>query len=137
MTTVSKRLPKRTKLSRLRGSTANNAISSRPRPYRSKSVGSLADPRVWQKGVRHLKRNDPILAQIIGRVGPVKLELDDDHYEAVVGSIIFQQLAGSAARAILNRFKQLYGGRPPSPREYLSTDVEKLRGSGLSPQKIS
>jgi DNA-3-methyladenine glycosylase II len=98
---------------------------------------SLADPKVWQKGIRHLKNNDPILARIIGRVGPVKFELDDDHYEAVVGSIIYQQLAGSAARAILNRFRQLYGGRIPSPREYLSTDVEKLRGSGLSPQKIS
>ena len=84
-----------------------------------------------------MKRNDPILARIIGRVGPVRFELDDDHYEAVVGSIIFQQLAGSAAQAILNRFKQLYGGRIPSPREYLATDVEKLSSSGLSPQKIS
>jgi DNA-3-methyladenine glycosylase II len=100
-------------------------------------MGSLADRRVWQKGIRHLKRNDPILAGIIGKVGPVKFELDDDHYEAVVGSIIFQQLAGSAARAILNRFRQLYGGRVPSPREYLATDIEKLRSSGLSPQKIS
>jgi len=138
MTTVSKKLRRTTKPSQRVGkSTVKNAISSLSRPYRSKSVGSLADHRVWQKGVRHLKRNDPVLAQIIGRVGPVKFELDDDHYEAVVGSIIFQQLAGPAARAILNRFKQLYGGRLPSPREYLSTDVEKLRGSGLSPQKIS
>ena len=84
-----------------------------------------------------MKRNDPILARIISRVGPVEFELDDDNYEAVVGSIMYQQLAGSAARAILNRFKQLYGGRLPSPREYLATDVEKLRSSGLSPQKIS
>jgi len=119
------------------GSDVGNAISSHSGPSRSTSAGSLADRKVWQKGVRHLKRNDPVLARIIGRVGPVKFELDDDHYEVVVGSIIFQQLAGSAARAILNRFKQLYGGRLPSPREYLSTDVEKLRGSGLSPQKIS
>ncbi len=118
-------------------STVKNAISSRPAPFRSKSVGTLADRKVWQRGIRYLKRNDPILARIISRVGPVKFELDDDHYEAVVGSIIYQQLAGSAARAILNRFKQLYGGRIPSPREYLATDVEKLRGSGLSPQKIS
>ena len=117
--------------------TVTNTISSRPAPYRSKSVGSLADRKVWQRGIRYLKRNDPILARIISSVGPVKFELDDDHYEAVVGSIIYQQLAGSAARAILNRFKQLYGGRIPSPREYLATDVEKLRGSGLSPQKIS
>ena len=100
-------------------------------------MGSLADPKVWQRGIRYLKRNDPILARIISRVGPVEFELDHDHYEAVVGSIIYQQLAGSAARAILNRFKQLYGGKLPSPREYLATDVQKLRGSGLSPQKIS
>jgi len=138
LTTVSKRLPSGGKTSERNGrSVVKKAISSRPAPYRSRSVGSLADRRVWQKGVRYLKRSDSILARIIDRVGPVKFELDDDHYEAVVGSIIFQQLAGSAARAILNRFKQLYGGRVPSPREYLSTDVEKLRGSGLSPQKIS
>jgi len=138
LTTVSKRLPSGGKTSERNGrSVVKKAISSRPAPYRSRSVGSLADRRVWQKGVRYLKRSDSILARIIDRVGPVKFELDDDHYEAVVGSIIFQQLAGSAARAILNRFKQLYGGRVPSPREYLSTDAEKLRGSGLSPQKIS
>jgi len=138
MTPVSKRLP-RTANRTLRTVKPNvkNAISSRSRPYRSKSVGSLADRGVWRTGIRHLKRNDPILARIIGKVGPVKFELDNDHYEAVVGSIIFQQLAGSAAQAILNRFKQLYGGRLPSPREYLSTDVQKLRESGLSPQKIS
>src|SRR5207245_10799001 len=64
-------------------------------------------------------------------------EFDDEQYEADVGSIVFHQLAGSAAQAMLNRFKQLYGGRVPSAREYLSTDVEKLRGSGLAPQKIS
>jgi DNA-3-methyladenine glycosylase II len=84
-----------------------------------------------------LKKNDPILARIITKARPIKFELDHDHYEAIVGSIIFQQLAGAAARAILNRFKDLYGGHLPSPREYLSTEESKLRSSGLSPQKIS
>jgi DNA-3-methyladenine glycosylase II len=136
--TVSKRLPRKPQRTQLPVRTGvKNANSSTSRPYRGKSAGSLADPKVWQKGVRHLKKNDPILAHIISRVGPVEFELDDDHYEAVVGSIIYQQLAGAAARAILNRFKQLYGGRLPSPREYLATKVEKLRSSGLSPQKIS
>jgi DNA-3-methyladenine glycosylase II len=84
-----------------------------------------------------LRRKDPVLAKIIGSIGPIRFKLDIDHYEAIVGSIIYQQLAGSAARAILNRFKQLYDGRLPSPKEYLSTDVARLRSSGLSPQKIS
>ncbi len=106
-------------------------------PIRSPSVGSLADPKVWTKGVRYLKRKDSILAKMIGSTGPIRFRLDDDHYEAIVGSIIFQQLAGSAARAILNRFKELYDGRLPSPKEYLSTTENRLRKVGLSPQKIS
>src|SRR2546429_7766613 len=119
MITVSKRLPRGARPSGRTGrSTVKNAISSRSVPYRCASAGSLAGRRVWQKGVWHLKRNDPILAGIIGRVGPVEFELDDDHYEVVVGSIIFQQLAGSAARAVLNRFKQLYGVRVPRPVAY-------------------
>lgn len=115
----------------------NIPANGRSAPYRSESAGSLTDLLVWRKGVRHLKNQDPVLAKIIERVGPIRFQPDSDHYDAIVGSIIYQQLAGSAARAILNRFKQLYGGRLPSPKEYLATDNKKLRGSGLSPQKIA
>jgi DNA-3-methyladenine glycosylase II len=97
---------------------------------------SLADKQVWTKGMRHLKKNDPILARIINRLEPYEFRLDDDYYEALVGSIIFQQLAGAAARAILNRFKQIYDGKIPQPHQYLNTEERRLRASGLSPQKI-
>jgi len=63
--------------------------------------------------------------------------MDDGHYEALVGAIIYQQLAGTAARAILDRFKKIYGGKIPEPEQYLSTPESKLRASGLSPQKVS
>ena len=106
-------------------------------PFRSPSAGSLADPSTWKKAIRYLKSRDPVLSRIIKQVGPVSFALDDDHYQAIVGSIIYQQLAGSAARAILNRFKGLYGGRLPTPREYLATELDSLKKSGLSPQKIS
>jgi len=97
---------------------------------------NLAEKRVWSKGMRHLKKRDPTLAKIISRLGPYEFRLDDDHYETLVGSIIFQQLAGAAARAILNRFKQIYDGKIPRPRQYLDTEEQYLRASGLSPQKI-
>ena len=84
----------------------------------------------------HLRNNDPTLAKIIDSHGPYKFQLDDDYYEALVGSIIFQQLAGTAAQAILNRFKQIYNGKIPRPRQYLDTEEKHLRASGLSPQKI-
>ncbi len=98
---------------------------------------SLADRATWRAGVRHLKKNDPVLARVIRRTGPLKFQLDDGHYESLVGAIIFQQLAGAAARAILNRFKNLYNGRIPSPKRFLATPESKLRPAGLSPQKVS
>lgn len=97
---------------------------------------NLAEKRVWTRGMRRLRKNDPALAKIINRLGPYEFRLDEDHYEALVGSIIFQQLAGAAARAILNRFKQIYDGKIPRPRQYLDTEERQLRASGLSPQKI-
>jgi DNA-3-methyladenine glycosylase II len=87
--------------------------------------------------MRHIRKHDPVLGRIVQKVGPIDFELDDGHYEALVGSIIYQQLAGTAARAILDRFKKLYDGKIPNPEQYLSTDESKLRASGLSPQKIS
>ncbi len=98
---------------------------------------SLVDRQVWRAGVRYLKGNDPMIAKVILRVGHVKFELEDGRYESLVGAIIFQQLAGAAAKAILNRFKKLYNGRIPAPERYLRTPESKLRSAGLSPQKIS
>jgi DNA-3-methyladenine glycosylase II len=97
---------------------------------------NLGEKLVWTLGMKHLKKSDPALAKIINRLGPYEFRLDDDHYEALVGSIIFQQLAGTAARAILNRLKQIYDGKIPRPRQYLDTEERHLRASGLSPQKI-
>ncbi len=98
---------------------------------------SLTDPKTWAKGLHHLKKKDPRLATVITKVGPYKFKPEDGYYESLIGAIIFQQLAGSAAQAILNRFKNLYNGRIPRPKQYLQTDEQKLRSSGLSPQKIS
>ena len=97
----------------------------------------MADKGIWRAGIRHLKKNDRTLARVIEKAGSYKFELEDGYYQSLVGAIIFQQLAGSAAQAILDRFKQLYNGRIPSPEEYLRTDETKLRSAGLSPQKMS
>ncbi len=100
-------------------------------------MDSLRDPETWRTGTSHLQKVDSALGAIIEKVGDYKFELEDDHYEALVGAIIFQQLAGKAAQAILNRFKDLYGGKIPTPKSLLRTPESKLRSAGLSPQKIS
>ena len=89
--------------------------------------------------IRHLKRVDPVLAAVIERVGPCRLEprRDGTHFDALVRSIVYQQLSGKAASTILGRVRGLYGDRSPTPAELLSTPDARLRAAGLSRQKLS
>jgi len=63
------------------------------------------------------------------------LRTDGTHYQALLRSIIYQQLSGKAASTILSRFNALYGGTP-EPRAVLATSDAQLRAVGLSRQKI-
>jgi DNA-3-methyladenine glycosylase II len=86
----------------------------------------------------HLRRADPVLGGIIARVGPYRLEprRTGTHYDALVRSIVFQQLSGKAAGTIHRRFCELYPGKRPRAEHVLTTADELLRGAGLSRQKI-
>ena len=89
--------------------------------------------------IRHLKRVDPVLAGVIDRVGPCRLEprREGTHVDALVRSIVYQQLSGKAASTILGRVHGLYGNRSPTPAELLATPDDTLRAAGLSRQKLS
>src|SRR5258705_3294658 len=99
-----------------------------------KSPGSSAFGR---KAVAHLKKVDPMLAQVIDKIGVYKgwPTSNGTHFDAVCRSIVFQQLSGKAAGTIHGRFQGLYGGRTPLPDELATTSDEKLRAVGLSRQK--
>lgn len=88
--------------------------------------------------VRHLKRADPTLRRVIGRVGPCRLTLRTDgaDFDHLARAIVYQQLAGKAAAAIHGRLLGLYGDRPPTPAELLATSALRLRRAGLSRQKL-
>lgn len=58
------------------------------------------------------------------------------HYDALVRSIVFQQLSGKAAGTIHRRFCALYPKNRPRAELVLATDETALRGSGLSRQKV-
>ncbi len=62
----------------------------------------------------------------------------DDHYGALVRSIVGQQLSVRAARAIYGRLTARFGDRPPTPQEILEDDPEELRAAaGLSRAKVA
>jgi len=94
--------------------------------------------RIHRPALLHLRRADPVLGAIIDRVGPCRLEArrTGTHYDALVRSIVFQQLSGKAAGTIHDRFRALYPRNRPRPELVLATDDAALRGAGLSRQKI-
>lgn len=81
-----------------------------------------------QKGIVYLKRVDPKIARAMSysNTSPV-FHKRRKPFESLCQAILFQQLAGSAAEAIYKRFRALYGGKDPSPRQILKTPSHTLR----------
>ena len=96
-------------------------------------------PHARRRAVRHLRATDPVLSRIIEEVGPCRLafEMEATPFEALVESIVYQQITGKAAATIHGRLKALVGGRTPVPADIVNATDEALRGVGLSRQKIS
>ena len=90
--------------------------------------------------VVHLRRADPTLASIIDSVGPFTLQPRDGSYRMLARAIFFQQLAGPAARAILNRVLALLDTddeRFFTPEQFLAAGEDGLRAAGLSRRKLA
>ena len=94
--------------------------------------------------VAHLRAADPVLRAVIDGLdgvdglGDPRAGRPDDHYGALVRSIVGQQLSTKAARAIYGRLTERFGGRTPTPAEVLADDPDSLRvAAGLSRAKVA
>jgi DNA-3-methyladenine glycosylase II len=81
---------------------------------------------------------DPVLAHLVALVGPISYRPGDADgpFGALVRSIVFQQLAGSAARAIHARVRATVPGEL-TPAALLAVPDEALRAAGLSANKLA
>jgi DNA-3-methyladenine glycosylase II len=86
---------------------------------------------------RILMRRDRRLAGVIRAAGPCTMEHRGDPYRMLLRSVVYQQLAGAAARTIDGRLRGLWRGRYPRPEVLLVATDAQLRGVGLSRQKIA
>ena len=89
-----------------------------------------------RRALNHLRKSDPILCAIIERVGPFRMQYRDPSFEALVRSIVFQQLNGKAARTIYDRLVAAAGGIV-TPESMLKLTPAQMRAAGLSKQKLS
>ena len=90
-----------------------------------------------QAAANHLASHDPLLAPIIERESLPPFIAHTNYYQALVSSIIGQQLSVKAAAAIERRFKESFGGHIPLPEEILTRSIDELRLVGLSRPKAA
>ena len=96
-----------------------------------------------RRAIEMLRRADQTLAAVIDAVGGLPdpragRPAPDDHYGALLRSIINQQLSVTAGRAIYGRLLERYGGAPPQPRQLLADEpVELQKAVGLSRAKVA
>jgi DNA-3-methyladenine glycosylase II len=83
-----------------------------------------------------LGAREPVLARLIEEAGPMRLPRARlSPFAALVQAIVYQQLAGAAARAIHGRLVDAMGGEV-SPDALLALPDETLRAVGLSAAKV-
>jgi DNA-3-methyladenine glycosylase II len=100
--------------------------------------GSLT-PDGYARASRLLARRDPVLGEVIRRIGPCRLATGQglDHLTALVFAITCQQLSTKAARTIFGRFTDLFpDGVIANAAAIDALGDGALRGVGLSGQKV-
>ena len=94
----------------------------------------------WDEGtihtaLRHLRRRDAVLRDVIRQVGRFEMKLERNRFRALLRSIIAQQISGSAARSIWRRLVQSVQPGPPTAEKIAALSTAELRAAGVSPQK--
>jgi 3-methyladenine DNA glycosylase/8-oxoguanine DNA glycosylase len=90
--------------------------------------------------IKHLRNVDPRLARMIAKLPDFALNLQAQQtpYESLLRAIVYQSIAGKAAKVIFDRVRALgASGVCPTPEELLRVSTRKLRAVGLSKAKIA
>jgi len=86
----------------------------------------------------HIVNADPAFRRVIETSPTMELRPEaDSAFESLLSAIVFQQLAGAAARTIHGRLVTALGGAPVAPESVLAANPETLRAAGLSANKLA
>jgi DNA-3-methyladenine glycosylase II len=96
-------------------------------------------PAPHATAVACLEKACPVMKELIRQVGPCTLEIETGRtpFQALVSAVAHQQLHGKAAQTILDRYRQLFGGRLPGPKALAAVTDEQLRATGFSRAKTA
>jgi methylated-DNA-[protein]-cysteine S-methyltransferase len=131
------------------GFTANGGVSTKLRLLALEApraaLGSLTDAEAAfgfdpEAALAQLRASDPVLARLIDKVGPFRMELQriPSVFGALAQAIVYQQLTGKAAATIFARLCALFRNTADglTPEQILRAGDERLRSAGLSRSKV-
>jgi DNA-3-methyladenine glycosylase II len=103
----------------------------------SRSTGTGRAARSYPAAAAILAERDPVLRRLVEETGLPRVRPPaESHFAALVRAIVYQQLAGAAARAIHGRLIDAMGG-DVSPARLLALPATALRSAGLSGAKAA
>lgn len=84
---------------------------------------------------QHLREACPVMGPVVQQVGRCRMRLNRDRFASLARTILFQQLAGAAARAIHDRLMARLPGERFTAEGLIGLREEEFRAAGVSAQK--
>jgi DNA-3-methyladenine glycosylase II len=100
-------------------------------------MGLYTDAAFVRRAKRALSAADERMARIIKKVGPFKPGLVENAFQALIHSIVHQQISMAAARTISGRVLDLCPRRRLTAKALIAATDQQLREAGLSRQKVT
>jgi DNA-3-methyladenine glycosylase II len=94
-------------------------------------------PETIAAAVKHLRQSDPVLADVIRRVGEFRLKPRRGRFVSLVRSILAQQISTAVAGSMLKKLQQRVAPRRITPESLAGLTLDDLRAIGLSRQKAT
>lgn len=85
--------------------------------------------------IDYLKSQDPVLGEVIDRIGYIERPVIPDLYEALVNSIVGQQISAKALQTIWGRIQIRFA--PLTPEHLAAIPAEELQSCGISMRKAT
>lgn len=87
-----------------------------------------------EKEIEYLKKKDKRLSRAIDRIGIIKRVITQEPFEALVSSIISQQISNKAAETVWNRFHELV--QEITPENIVNSNRELVQKCGMTMKKV-
>ncbi len=95
----------------------------------------MSRAEILRTAERSLRRRCPLMRQVIRAVGPCTMKLQRDRFGMLARSILFQQISGHAARAILAKLLARLPEGKLTPEGLAALSDAEYRAAGVSGQK--